>query len=136
MGRIILFGTGNKKYWIDQIITLHICIKKVTSKTGIFLYQHGFYSCAERRKISWNILWNMVNVRSAKPISINVCLFLSDICKFVLFETLVFAGTIKVFVLLIFHSAKKGTREFLEVFVNLECNHGNNLITKTFTRNK
>ena len=56
MGRIILFGTENKKYWIDQIITLHNCITKVTSKTGIFLYQHGFYSCAERRKISWNIL--------------------------------------------------------------------------------
>ena len=56
MGRIILFGTGNKKYWIDQIITLNNCIKKVTSKTGIFLYQHGFYSGGERRKISWNIL--------------------------------------------------------------------------------
>ena len=139
MGIIIIFGTVNKKYWIDQIITIHNCIKKVNSRTGISIWAWILFWWGKNKNKNGNILRNMVNVSSAKPISINNCLFLSDICKFVPLETLVFAWTMKIFALPMFHSAK-GNKGILgkswEVFVDLEYILGYNLITKTLTRSR
>ena len=106
MGIIIIFGTVNKKYWIDQIITLHYWIKNVNSRTGISIWAWILFWWGKNKNENGNILWNMVNVSSAKPISITICLFLSDICKFVPLESLVFIWTMKIFALQIFHSAK------------------------------